>query len=233
MDQHLPKHIAIIMDGNGRWAKKRNKPRSFGHLEGLKTAKRIIAYLSQLQVPFVTLYVFSTENWRRPLQEVNYLMGLVLTYIKNEFSFYDTHNLKVTFTGDIHQLPVNVQQALKETAEYTKTNSGTTVNLAINYGGRDEIIRAVNALIADNGSLERPLTIEDISQHLDHPDFPDPDLIVRSAGEKRLSNFLLWQSAYSEFYFNDTLWPDWTKKDVDAALDAYQQRTRKFGGITT
>lgn len=224
---YLPGHIAIIMDGNGRWARKQGKPRSFGHLEGLKTAKRIISLISELQIPYVTLYVFSTENWKRPPKEVSYLMGLITSYIKKEYPFYEEHDLRVTFTGSLDELPEEVRKALKETQKDTSGHGGTTVNLAVNYGGRDELVRA----FARMQEAQIPVSAEAISAHLDHPEIPDPDLVVRSAGEMRISNFLLWEAAYAELHFSDTLWPDWDAKDLHEALDAFANRTRKFGGV--
>ncbi len=229
MDGRLPNHIAIIMDGNGRWAKQRNRPRSFGHLEGLKTAKRIISHVSGLGIPFVTLYVFSTENWKRPLQEVSYLMGLITSYLKKEYQFYDEHDIRVTFSGDTTELPEEVAAALKETEDYTSGHGGTTVNLAINYGGRDELVRAVNSLPLKDGRI----TADDIASALDHPEIPDPDLVIRTAGERRLSNFLIWEAAYAELYFSPVLWPDWTAAELDTALGDYAERTRRFGGIVS
>ncbi len=233
MSSNLPNHIAIIMDGNGRWAKLRNKSRSFGHLEGLKTAKRIISKLSEFGISYVTLYVFSTENWKRPPKEVSYLMSLITSYIKKEYSFYDEYDLKVTFTGDISGLPPEVSDAMRETEEYTSHKKGTTVNLAVNYGGRDELLRAFNRYIETQPDKVIPIDHESLSSYLDHPEIPDPDLVIRSAGEQRLSNFLIWEAAYSELYFSDKLWPDWTGDDVELAIAAYQDRTRKFGGIVS
>ncbi len=232
MNQQRPGHIAIIMDGNGRWARQRNRPRSFGHLEGLKTAKRTIAYLSELHIPYVTLYVFSTENWKRPKQEINYLMGLVTSYIHKEFPFYDAHDLRITFSGNMDELSEEVRTALQEAEAYTRDHDGTTVNLAINYGGRDELVRAVNRYLGSAGYRSTvPVTADDISSCLDHPEIPDPDLVIRSAGDSRLSNFLIWESAYAELYFSDTLWPDWDRSHIDEALAAFERRTRKFGGV--
>ncbi len=233
MEHALPKHIAIIMDGNGRWAKERNRPRSFGHSEGLKAAKRVIAYIAELHIPYVTLYVFSTENWKRPLKEINFLMSLISAHLKKEYTFYDRHNIQVIFSGDITKLPQEVQKSLIETAEHTREHSGTTVNLAINYGGRDELVRAVNSMIESRKSICTPVNADDIASYLDQPDIPDPDLVIRSAGEKRLSNFLVWESAYAELFFSDTLWPDWKDEQIDAALEAFDKRTRKYGGVRT
>ncbi|MGM0431217.1 MAG: polyprenyl diphosphate synthase [Spirochaetota bacterium] len=232
MNKQLPSHVGIIMDGNGRWASQRQKPRTFGHLEGLKAARRTAAYLSSRGVSYVTFFVFSTENWKRPPQEVSYLMTLVRTYLKKEFAFYDENNLRVTFCGDLTSLPQEVQQAMQETVDYTKSNTGTVLNLAVNYGGRSEITRAVNRLIA-TGELPYEITEQDIAENLDHPDFPDVDLVIRTAWEQRLSNFLIWQCAYAEYFFTKTLWPDFDETNLAQALDSYRERVRKFGGTST
>lgn len=234
MDRTLPTHIAIIMDGNGRWATSKGRPRSFGHLEGLKAAKRVIKALSDRSIPYVTLFAFSTENWRRPQDEVSYLMDLVSSYLLKELPFYRTHGIRITFTGDLNRLPQKVQNALHKSVELTREHSGTTVTLAINYGGRDEIVRAVNTILTDSQrEAGQAVTVQEISAALDHPEIPDPDLVIRTAGEMRLSNFLIWQAAYAEYHFSQTLWPDFTNEDIEAALTEYERRVRKFGGLAT
>lgn len=229
--QRMPKHIAFIMDGNGRWATAKNKPRSFGHNEGLNAAKRIVKAASDLKISYVTLYVFSTENWKRTQDEVSFLMNLIGRHLKKEMDFYKKNYIRVVHSGDLSALPPSVQQEIIDVKDATKEFKNTTVNLSINYGGRDEIVRSVNKVITNKLCKEQEITINDISSNLDNPDIPDPDLIIRSAGEKRLSNFLLWQSAYSEFFFSNKLWPDWDKIDLEEAILDYQKRKRKFGGI--
>ena len=226
----LPLHIAFIMDGNGRWAKNRGKVRTTGHREGLDAAKRVIKAASDLGIRYVTLYTFSTENWKRAEEEVSFLMNLIRSHLKKEMDFYRKNKIRVVHSGDLAGLPAPVQEEILSVMESTSGFNGTSVNLAINYGGRDEIIRAVNRWRASAQS-EEDLTETALSGFLDCPDFPDPDLIVRTAGEQRLSNFLIWQCAYAEFYYSDKLWPDWNREDLVAAVDSYRNRNRKFGGI--
>ena len=226
--REVPKHIGFIMDGNGRWAKARLMPRTAGHLAGLKALKKVIKGCVEEGVSYVTLYCFSTENWTRPKDEVDYLMGLFSEKIMGELPFYNDNGIRLLTLGDISVLPEDARKALLEAVEATKGNTRITVQLAINYGGQDEICRAVNAALAEGITK---ITPEVIRAHFDNPDVPPADLIVRSAGEKRLSNFLLFDSAYSEFVFYDKLWPDWGAKDVSAAIDEYNSRTRKFGGV--
>ncbi|MCK5156567.1 MAG: di-trans,poly-cis-decaprenylcistransferase, partial [Spirochaetales bacterium] len=222
----------IIMDGNGRWAASHNSLRSTGHLEGLKTAKRIIQAASDRKIPFITLYVFSTENWKRTGPEISYLMGLISTYIKKEYPFYKQENIRILHTGSHENLPTSVIRNLKNAVSYTSGHTGLTVCLAINYGGRNEILRAIGKYCASKHHIQDIIPKEkDFCQFLDNPGIPDPDLIIRTAGEKRLSNFLLWQSAYSEFFFSDKLWPDWTANDLDNALMEFSKRKRRFGGV--
>lgn len=225
----LPSHVGIIMDGNGRWAQKRKKPRTFGHKEGLTAAKRIVKHASNLKIPFITLYTFSTENWKRASDEVGFLMDLIKVHLKNEMQFYIDNHIRVVHSGDLSGLPSAIQDEIHDVAQKTTHFSGMTVNLAINYGGRNEIVRSINKVINEGQFSE--ITEELISSHLDQPEFPDPDLIIRTGGEFRLSNFLLWQSAYSEIFVCDKYWPDWNEKDFDTALKAYCGRDRKFGGI--
>lgn len=237
---NLPAHIGIIMDGNGRWAKRQGKTRTAGHREGLNAAKRIVKALSDLEIPYVTLYTFSTENWKRAEEEVSFLMKLLTQHLGREWEFYKANHIRVVHSGDRDRLPPAVQAEIDGVLADTADFDGTTVNLAINYGGRDEIIRAVRRWLADSSAAadggaehtERsPFSAQDLQKHLDHPDFPDPDIIIRTAGEQRLSNFLVWESAYSELIFSEKLWPDWTDQDLFAAIREYQMRIRKFGGI--
>ena len=225
-----PEHIAIIMDGNGRWATKHGKNRTQGHLEGLKAAKRIIRKASELRIPYITLYAFSTENWSRPAVEVSFLMGLIGTYLKKEYPFYRELGIRIAHSGDRSSLSPEVSNHIDDAIDFTKGHTGTVVNLAINYGGRDEIIRAVNRWVSQNDP-DKGLSEDDLRESLDNPWIPDPDLIIRTAGECRLSNFLIWQCAYAELHFSDRLWPDWEEEDLVKAIDAYHCRDRRFGGL--
>ena len=230
-EKSIPQHIGIIMDGNGRWAQNLGKPRSFGHREGLEAAKRITKAASELGIKYITLYVFSTENWKRTEAEVSFLMQLLKYHLKKEFDFYRENQTRVLHSGNMTALPESVQKEIISVIRDTADFAGLTVNLAINYGGRDEIIRAANKWLKKNRSSDTPIEEKDILSFMDQPDVPDPDLIIRTAGEKRLSNFLLWESAYSEFYFSDKFWPEWTKTDLEDAVDNYMKRDRKFGAV--
>jgi undecaprenyl diphosphate synthase len=218
------------MDGNGRWARQKKQLRTQGHLEGLKSAKRIVKAASDLEVQFLTLYVFSTENWKRTSEEVGFIMGLVKQYLKGELDFYRENRIRIRHTGDPAGLPSDIVRELREAAEETRRFEGLQVILALNYGGRDEIVRAMRRLLA-RGIPESAITEELLGQYLDNPDVPDPDLLIRTGGEYRTSNFLLWEGAYSEYYFSDKLWPDWTEADLVAAIEDYQRRERRFGGV--
>jgi undecaprenyl diphosphate synthase len=226
----LPVHVGIIMDGNGRWARNRGQLRTQGHLEGLKAAKRIVKAASDMGIKYLTLYAFSTENWKRAADEVGFIMGLVKQYLRGELDFYREHRIRIRHAGDALGLPADIQAELASAAADTKDFEGMQVILAINYGGRDEITRAIRRLAA-KGADFAGLAEKDIAAHLDNPDLPDPDLVIRSAGEYRTSNFLLWESAYAELYVSPKLWPDWTGADLEAAVEAYQNRDRRFGGI--
>ncbi len=219
------KHIAFIMDGNGRWAKMRGKLREFGHTEGARTFERVVEYCGDIGLKYVTVYAFSTENWKRPKAEVEKIMALLDKYLDKLMS--DKRDLRVRFIGDRSPLSEKLIKKIEKAEEIT-ANRTLTVNIALNYGGRAEISAAVNKLIRE-GKTE--ITEDDISGAIYTAECPDPDLIVRTAGEQRLSNFLLWQGAYSEFYFTDTLWPDFGEAEVDAAINAYYKRTRRFGGL--
>lgn len=229
---NLPAHIAFIMDGNGRWAKNRGKVRSIGHREGLDAAKRIVKAASDLGISYITLYTFSTENWKRAEEEVSFLMNLICLHLKKEIVFYKKNKIRVVHSGDLNGLPGFVQDEINSVVESTSIFKGTAVNLAINYGGRDEIIRATSRWMeSDAGRRGDKLTEAAITKNLDCPDFPAPDLIIRTAGEQRLSNFLIWQCAYSEFYYSSKLWPDWGMDDLSEAIQSFQQRNRNYGGI--
>lgn len=229
----LPQHIGIIMDGNGRWAKKRLRPRTAGHQEGLKTAKRIVSKAAEIGVPYVTLYAFSTENWKRSQEEVSFLIHLIHTYLRKELDFYRENGIRIVHSGDMQALPDPVQQDITSVIRDTAGYSGLTVNLALNYGGRDEIARAANRVIARNPARDfsaEPIREQELHEQMDTAGIPDPDLIIRTGGDKRLSNFLLWGSAYSELYFTDTLWPDFSERDLLAAVQEFKRRARRFGG---
>jgi undecaprenyl diphosphate synthase len=223
----LPVHVGIIMDGNGRWAEKRGKPRRAGHLEGVKAAKRVVRAACGAGLRFLTLYTFSTENWNRSPAEVTYLMFLIRRHLKAETRFYQENRIRVVHSGSVERLPRGVLQELARVAADTAANRGMTVNLAIDYGGRDEILRAVNRLRADG--RDGPVTDGQLRAALDHPEIPDPDLIIRTGDERRLSNFLLWQMAYAELLFSPKMWPDWSGEDLQAAMADFSRRERRFG----
>jgi undecaprenyl diphosphate synthase len=232
--QHLPVHIGIIMDGNGRWAVQRNKHRSIGHREGLKTAKKIVKAASDAGVKYLSLYTFSTENWKRAEDEVAFLMKLISQNLKKEYDFYRENRIKVVHSGDLSLLPSSVQAEISDVMKDTQEFEGLVVNLAINYGGKDEIVRSVNRWLTNQrNNSDQNIEISDIiiSSYLDRPEIPNPDLIIRTGGEQRLSNFLLWESAYSEYHFSEKLWPDWTEEDFYKALSDFNRRHRKFGGV--
>jgi len=226
----IPRHVGIIMDGNGRWAKQRSLVRTQGHLEGLKAAKRIVKAASDMGIQYLTLYAFSTENWKRAADEVGFIMSLVKQYLRNEIAFYRENHIRIRHTGDPAGLPADIAWELASAALDTGGFDGMQVILAINYGGRDEIVRALRRLAAKQDMAA--ITEQDIAACLDNPDVPDPDLIIRSAGEYRTSNFLLWEGAYAELYVSAKLWPDWTGDDLAKAIDEYRNRDRRFGGIT-
>jgi len=229
-------HVGIIMDGNGRWAQQRGLARAQGHTEGLKAAKRIVKAAADLGVQFLTLYVFSTENWKRAADEVGPIMALLKQHLRAELDFYRENNLRIRHAGDAGGLPPDIQSELAGAIEDTKGFSGMQVVLAINYGGRNEIARAVRRLFAAEAAQRAAqgggggFSEGDIARFLDNPDVPDPDLIIRSAGEFRTSNFMLWQSAYSEYYVSQKFWPDWDRADLEAALESFSGRARPFGG---
>ncbi|WP_426351404.1 isoprenyl transferase [Alloiococcus sp. CFN-8] len=229
---NIPKHIGIIMDGNGRWAKRRNLPRSYGHKAGVETIRRIIKECNRLGVKYLTLYAFSTENWKRPEDEVNALMGLLVEYLKKEFKELDKNQVVINYIGDISKLPLRCQEELIKAKENTKSNTGVVMNLALNYGGRAEIIEGINRFLKDhNGEDNLKITEEILENYLYTKGMPDPDIVIRPSGEQRLSNFLLWQCAYTEFWYSDILWPDFTEKDLQQAIIDYQNRERRFGGL--
>jgi undecaprenyl diphosphate synthase len=219
------------MDGNGRWAQKRNQLRTQGHLEGLKAAKRIVKAASGMGVSYLTLYVFSTENWKRAAGEVSFIMGLVKQYLRGELDFYRENRIRLRHTGDAAGLPPEIAEELCAACAETRDFEGMQVVLALNYGGRDEILRGVKKLLADQErAVGAKLGDEEFRRYLDNPDIPDPDLIIRTAGEFRTSNFLLWEGAYAEYWISDKLWPDFTGEDLQNAVSHFQARDRRFGG---
>ncbi len=225
-DQSL-QHIAFIMDGNGRWAKKKGMPREYGHKKGAETMKNIVRYCGSININCVTVYAFSTENWKRPEKEVNAIMELLGQYIDYLYTVMDKDDIQIHFLGDKGRFTPTLRERL-EKAEYDSRNNKKILNVALNYGGRDEIVHAVNSLIKQ-GKTE--ITEDDIEENLYTSHCPPPDLIVRTAGEIRTSNFLMWQGAYSELYFTDVLWPDFSEKDVDLAVEEFYKRTRRFGAV--
>ena len=230
--QFMPKHIAIIMDGNRRWARAKGKPAGFGHKEGAKTLEKIVRYANKIGLEYITVYAFSTENWKRAEEEVKALMTLLQNYLDDYSKRADTENIKVKILGDISVLSEGMQKSIKRCMERTKDNTGVTFNIALNYGGRDEILKAVKKIAKEvkDGNLEiENITEELISNNLYTKGQPDPDLLIRTSGELRLSNFLPWQLVYSEFLFIDKNWPDFEEEDLDKAIIEYQKRTRKFG----
>lgn len=229
---YMPKHIAIIMDGNRRWAKAKGKPASFGHKEGAKTLEKIVRYANKIGLGYITVYAFSTENWKRTEDEVKSLMLLLQSYLDDYAKRADTENIRVKILGDISALSEGMQKSIIKCMERTKNNTGVTFNIALNYGGRNEIVKAVKE-IAENvkqGKINvNDIKEETISSYLYTKDEPDPDLVIRTSGELRLSNFLPWQSVYSELLFVQKNWPDFEEEDLDRAIIEYQKRTRKFG----
>ena len=229
---YMPKHIAIIMDGNRRWAKERGKPASFGHKEGAKTLEKIVRYANKIGLGYITVYAFSTENWKRAEDEVKSLMLLLQSYLDDYSKRADTENIRVKILGDITALSEGMQKSIIKCMERTKNNTGVTFNIALNYGGRDEIVKAVKEIaqkIKDGKIDVDDIKEELISEHLYTKNEPDPDLVIRTSGELRLSNFLPWQSVYSELLFIQKNWPDFEEEDLDKAIIEYQKRTRKFG----
>ncbi len=230
--ENMPKHIGIIMDGNRRWAKEQGKPVSFGHKEGAKTLEKIVRYANKIGLEYITVYAFSTENWKRAEEEVKALMMLLQNYLDEYAKRADTENIRVRILGDISALAEGMQKSIKKCMERTKNNIGVTFNIALNYGGRDEIIKAIKEIA--NQVQKNEIQIEDIDEELVSSNLytkgmPEPDLIIRTSGEKRLSGFLTWQSVYSEILVINKNWPDFEEKDLDEAIVEYQKRTRKFG----
>jgi undecaprenyl diphosphate synthase len=231
--ERMPTHVAVIMDGNGRWAQCRNLPRMAGHNAGMLAMKEIVKASSALGVKHLTVYAFSTENWKRSMEEVSGIFRLLILYVEKELKELHENNVRVKILGDYEKIPGEAVKSIRRTLEMTKGNTGLQFNIALNYGGRDEILRAVKRLAkeAGDGRLAADEITEDmIAENLYTAGIPDPDLVVRTSGEMRLSNYLLWQCAYSEFVFTDVLWPDFTREEFEKTIEIFQNRKRRFGG---
>ena len=234
-EKQLPQHLAIIMDGNGRWAKKRFLPRVFGHRAGVETVRKIVKYTGHIGISYLTLYAFSSENWKRSLDEVQFLMNLLKHYLEKELDFLHENQVRLKFIGDTKDLSSDIIQMMHHAENYTAQNTGLTLVLAINYGAHAEITTAIRNIVThyqNNPQNDvQNITPAMIESYLNTAFMPAPDLIIRTAGEQRLSNFLLWQAAYSEFYFTDILWPDFDESALEIALDNYTKRERRYGGL--
>ncbi|MDD5724187.1 MAG: isoprenyl transferase [Syntrophales bacterium] len=233
--EKLPRHIAVIMDGNGRWAKKNMLKRGMGHEKGAESVRTVVKTCRELGIPYLTLYAFSVENWQRPKNEVRALISLLETYLRTELGAMKETGIRLFTIGDADSFPKTLMDLLSRAKEETSENSGMVLTLALSYGGRDEIIRAVNNILRDSKSSnigEKMITKDFFSHYLYTANIPDPDLLIRTSGEYRLSNFLLWQMAYTELYFTDTLWPDFSRDDMIEAIVDYQRRERRFGLIS-
>ena len=229
----VPNHIAIILDGNGRWAKKRGMPRSFGHVKGCENLEDICEVAKELGVKYLTVYALSTENWKRSKEEVDGLMKLFRNYLKKCIKISQKNNMRVKVIGDITAFDSDIQESIEKLEDFSKDFTDLHFQIALNYGSRDEITRAVNRMLEDQkaGKLETPVSENTISGYLDTAGIPDPDLMIRTSGELRLSNYLLWQLAYSEFYFTDVPWPDFKKEELVKAIEKYNERDRRYGGV--
>lgn len=233
-EENMPKHIAIIMDGNRRWARTQGKPASFGHKAGAKTLENIVRYANKIGLKYITVYAFSTENWKRSQEEVSTLMGILRWYLKDCVKKSMKNNVRCRVIGRKEELSPDIVQSIENLEEKTKNNTGLNFTIAINYGGRDEITRAVKKIAADvkAGKINPDdITEQTITDNLDTRELPDPDLLIRTSGEQRLSNYLPWQLAYTEFYFTDTYWPDFSKEELIKAFEKYNKRERRFGGV--
>lgn len=233
-EEKIPRHVAIILDGNGRWAKQRHMPRNFGHRAGAKALENICDDAWDLGIRYLTVYAFSTENWKRSVEEVTGIMTILRNYLINAIERADRNNMRVRIIGERSRLDPDIRQAIHNLEEATRNNTGLQFTIALNYGGRDDIVRCVRKTVAEAaaGRLQPEDITEDyISGHLDTADLPDPDLLIRTSGEIRISNFMPWQIAYSEFYFCDTLWPDFGRKDLEKAIQYYAGRDRRYGGV--
>ena len=233
-EKKVPAHVAIILDGNGRWAKKRGLPRTMGHREGCKAVEQTVEDAARLGIQYLTVYAFSTENWKRSAEEVGTLMQLFRYYMKRLLKIAKANNVRVRMIGERSRFDDDIIEGINRLEEETKENTRMTFTIAVNYGSRDEITRAVRRMLKDcqAGTLSpEQVSEETISGYLDTKEIPDPDLLIRTSGEERLSNFLLWQLAYSEFYFTDVLWPDFNKEELEKAIEKYNSRDRRFGGV--
>ncbi|MCR5088692.1 MAG: di-trans,poly-cis-decaprenylcistransferase [Oscillospiraceae bacterium] len=233
--ESLPRHIAIILDGNGRWAKKRGLPRTAGHVVGVEKYRKIALYCRDIGVEYLTAFAFSTENWKRSQNEVEAIMRLVSKNLREAAEDMEKYGIKMVISGDLNGLPPKVQELVDKVNDISKHVDGFVANICLNYGGRAEIMHAAECYAKDRmaGTAKEELTEEIFSSYLYSSGMPDPDLLIRTGGEQRISNFLLWQCAYSEFYFTDVLWPDFTPKELDKAIAVYQQRDRRYGGVKT
>ena len=230
----IPEHVAIILDGNGRWAKKRNMPRNYGHVKGSENLEKVCKAADEFGIKYITVYAFSTENWKRPNEEVNALMKLLRNYLKDCVKKANKNNMRIRVIGEINRLDEDIRNAIIELDEISKNNTGLNLTIAINYGARDEMMRAMRKAMQD--AKDGKFLIEEFSEdmfagYLDTKGMPEPDLLIRTSGEQRLSNFLLWQLAYTEFYFTETPWPDFDKKELIKAIEAYNRRDRRFGAL--
>lgn len=231
---NIPNHVAIILDGNGRWAKKRFMPRNYGHMQGAKVVEQICEDADSIGIKYLTVYAFSTENWNRPQDEVEALMKLLRNYLKDCIKRANNNNMRVRVIGEKSRLSDDIRSKIDELEECSKNNTGLNFTIALNYGSRDEIVRAVREIskdVKDGKISESDIDDKMISDYLDTRGIPDPDLLIRTSGEERLSNFLLWQLAYTEFYFTDILWPDFNKKELIKAVEKYNERDRRFGKV--
>ena len=232
-ERNVPGHIAIILDGNGRWAKKRGLPRTAGHAAGSETFRKIATYCKNIGVKYLTVYAFSTENWSRPEDEVKAIMKLLDKYLHEAIQTMERDNIKMKILGDVSRLSDDLKAEIAETNEISSRYEGFQASICLNYGGRDEIVKAARQYAEDRvaGKADGELSEEEFSNYLYSAGMPDPDLLIRPGGEKRISNFLLWQCAYSEFYFTDVLWPDFDEKELDKAIEEFNRRDRRFGGV--
>ena len=235
MERTIPRHIAIILDGNGRWAKKRGLPRTAGHAAGSEQFRKIATYCKNIGVDYLTVYAFSTENWKRPEEEVSTIMKLLDKYLVEAIETMERDHIKMKILGDVSALPEPLQKRIEQTNEISARYEGFQANICLNYGGRDEIVKAAMKYARDvsEGKACSEITEEEFSSYLYSAGIPDPDLLIRPGGEKRISNFLLWQLAYSEFYFSDVLWPDFSTDELDKAIEEFNKRDRRYGGVKT
>jgi len=220
-------HVAFIMDGNGRWGKKRNKGRNYGHLQGVKTVQKVVKFSIKFKIPIITFYVFSTENWKRPKSEVNFLFKLISSYFKSEINNVQKNNIKINIFGKSARLPKGVKETLNKTAKQTKNNKKLIINLALNYGSKNEIIESLKQINRKKGKISQ----SEITKNLYTKNMPNPDILIRTGGQKRLSNFMLWQLAYAELYFLDKLWPDFNERDLKKIIKNFSKIKRNFGNI--